>query len=402
MRRIVTILVILAASIAVSSYLSAAERPVRILLLEPLSGPAKDNGDRSLIGLEFAAAEINAAGGINGRKVEVVAEDSQSKPDVASRKLQKYLLEKSIDAVIVCSGTPIAKAVVEGTKGQNVVAMLGTMADEATGAEFENHMIRPYYNTSMSARAIVTYMAQHKKFKKFYLLNQDYSFGHDTGAAFRREIKKQIPDGQVVGEDYFPMFSKDLSPFLTKVKASGAEAILSSAWGSDINLILKQRNELGVKAIVADMALAPPITLQANLEAAQGAVATDAYVITIDTKENKDFVKRYREKYKGTTYPEPDALSVRTYLFTTLYAAAAKKAKSVDVDKIIPAFEGLKEKTVIGDIWIRPCDHQIQNAMAVVEVNSMKYPFYGAPTIIPASAVMIPEGETGNPRCKGK
>ncbi len=290
-------------------------------MLEPLSGPAKDNGDRSLIGAEFAAAEINAAGGIMGRKIEVIAEDSQSKPDVAARKLQKYILDNSIDMVFVCSGTPIAKAVTEATKGQNVLVMLGTMSDETTGEEFQNHVVRPYYNTSMSARAIVTYMAQHKKFKKFYLLNQDYSFGRDTGAAFRREIKKQIPDGQVVGEDYFPMFSKDLSPFLTKVKASGAEAILSSAWGSDINLILKQRAELGVKAVVADMALAPPLTLQAELNAAQGAIATDSYVITIDTKENKDFVKRYREKYKGTTYPEPDALICKNLYF---YAALCR------------------------------------------------------------------------------
>jgi branched-chain amino acid transport system substrate-binding protein len=292
--------------------------------------------------------------------------------------------------------------VTEATKGQNILVMLGTMSDETTGSDFQDHVFRPYYNTSMSARAIVTYMGQHKEFKKFYLLNQDYSFGRDTGAAFRREIKKQIPDGQVLGEDYFPMFSKDLSPFLTKVKASGAEAILSSAWGSDINLILKQRAELGVKAIVADMALAPPLTLQADINAAQGAIATDSYVITIDTKENRDYVKRYRDKYKGTTYPEPDALSARTYLFTQLAASAAKKAKSVDLNKIIPALEGLKEKTIVGDVWIRPCDHQMQSPMAVVEINSTKYPYYGAPTIIPASEVMIEESATGNPRCKGK
>jgi branched-chain amino acid transport system substrate-binding protein len=402
MRKIVMASLILCAFLAVSSYVAAAERPIRILVLEPLSGPAKDNGDRSLIGAEFAAAEINAAGGVLGRKIEVIGEDSQSKPDVAARKLQRYVLDHSIDMVIVCSGSPIAKAVTEATKGQNILVLLGTMSDETTGSDFQNHVFRPYFNTSMSARAIVTYMAQHKKFKKFYLLNQDYSFGRDTGAAFRREVNKQIPDGQILGEDYFPMFSKDLSPFLTKVKASGAEAILSSAWGSDINLILKQRSELGVKAIVASMALAPPLALQADLNAAQGAIATDSYVITIDTKENKDFVKRYRDKYKGTTYPEPDALSVRTYFFTQLAASAAKKAGSVDVDKIVPAFEGLREKTVVGDVWIRPCDHQMQTPMAVVEINSMKYPYYGAPTMIPASAITIEESLTGNPRCKGK
>jgi branched-chain amino acid transport system substrate-binding protein len=402
MRKIGSVCVILCLFLAFASYVNAAERPIRILLLEPLSGPAKDNGDRSLIGAEFAAAELNAAGGILGRKIEVVGEDSQSKPDVAVRKLQKYLLDQSVDIVIVCSGTPVAKAVVEATKGANVLALLGTMADETTGADFENHVFRPYNNTSQAARAIVTYLAKYKNFKKFYLLNQDYSFGRDTGAAFRKEIKKQIPDGQVVGEDYFPLFSKDLSPFLTKVKVSGADAILSSAWGGDINLLLKQRVELGVKAVIADMALAPPIAIQANVDAAQGAIATDMYVITADTKENKDFVKRYRDKYKGTLYPEPDALSARTYLFTQLAMSAAKKAKSLNLDKIVPALEGMRERSLLGEVWIRPCDHQIQAPMAVVEINSTKYPYYGAPTVLPMSATTIEESATGNPRCKGK
>ena len=68
-----------------------------------------------------------------------------------------------------------------------------TLGDEATGVEFEKHVVRTFYNTSMAARALVTHIAKNKPFKKFYLLNQDYSFGRDSGAAFTREIKKQIP-----------------------------------------------------------------------------------------------------------------------------------------------------------------------------------------------------------------
>jgi branched-chain amino acid transport system substrate-binding protein len=400
MRKIEKVLVFLCVFLAFSSFACAAERPIRVLVLEPLSGPAKDNGDRSLIGAEFAAAELNASGGILGRKIEVIGEDSQSKPDIAVRKLQKYILDHSIDMVIVCSGTPIAKAVTEATKGQNILFLLMTLGDEATGVEFEKHVFRTFYNTSMAARALVTYIAKHKPFKKFYLLNQDYSFGRDSGAAFTREIKKQIPGGQIVGDDYFPMFSKDLSPFLSRVKASDADAILSAAWGSDINLLVKQRVELRVRAIIADMALAPPLTIQANPETAQGAIATDSYVITIETKENEDFVKRYRDRYKGTTYPEPDALVARTYLALQIAMSAAKKATSVDVDKMIPVLEGFREHTIAGDIWIRPCDHQMQMPMAVVEINSTKYPYYGAPTMLPASAVGIEESATGNPRCK--
>ena len=92
MGKIVKVVVILCVFLAFSSLLCAAERPIRVLVLEPLSGPAKDNGDRGLIGAEFAAAELNASGGVLGRKSEVIGEDSQSKPDIVVRKLQKYIL----------------------------------------------------------------------------------------------------------------------------------------------------------------------------------------------------------------------------------------------------------------------------------------------------------------------
>jgi branched-chain amino acid transport system substrate-binding protein len=392
-------LVVVGLVLIVSSYVWA-ERPIRIYVNEPLSGPAKDLGDRAVLGAQFAAEEANAQGGVLGRKVEAFGDDNQSKPDVAARKTQKYLLEENVDLIICGNGTPIAKAIAETIKGQNVCFFAGTMADDITGKDFQYNVFRAYYTGSMFARATVTYLSKYKNIKTFYLLNQDYSFGHDCAAAFRREVETRVPDGKILGEDYFPLFSKDLSPFLTKIKATGAGSILSTAWGSDINLLLKQRQELGVKGVIVNHALADYLAVKAVPESAVGAIAGDMYFMTIDTPENKDFVRRWQQRYKGTEFPDPDPHVVRTYVGVKFYLEAAKKAKSVDVDKIMPVLEGFRMKSLNGEIWLRPCDHQIQTPFAVAEITSGKYPYYSVPTLLPASAVGIEESLTGNSRCK--
>lgn len=379
-----------------------AERPIRILMMDPLSGPAKDLGERSLLGAQFAAEEVNAQGGLMGRKVEVIGEDSQTKPDIAVRKVQKYLLEHSVDFICTGYGTPVAKAMNELTGQHNMVFIYYSMADESTGKEFSNHSIRLVYNTSMIARTLVNYVANHTQFKKIYLLNQDYSYGRDMAAALKREIAKQIPGAQIVGEDYNPFFAKDFSPFLSKIKAANADCILTANWGPDITILMKQRAELGVKAVVVNNALSDPLVIGGFPEAAQGNIVSDAYMKTVNTPESIDFVKRWQKKYKGTAYPEPDTISGRSYIGTRFLLEGVKKAQSVEVKKLIPVLEGMHQKSVNGEIYMRACDHQMQSPLPVAVINGKTYPYVGAPTMIPASAIAIEESAIDNPRCKKK
>ena len=379
-----------------------AERPIRILMIDPLSGPMTDSGEKFLAGIRFAAEEANAHGGLLGRQVEVISEDSQVKPDVAVRKAQKYLLEGSVDFLCTGIGSHVAKALTDLTKQHNVVFINYTMSDDATGKDFAYHSVRLVFSTSMLARALIAYVAQNKPFKKFYLLNQDYSYGHDIGTAFKKEVLRQIPGAQIVAEDYHPLSTKDMSPFLTKIKASNADAILSGNWGTDLSILLKQRQELGVKAALVNNMLGMPTIVREFPEAALGSIASDIYLVTTDTKENKDFVNRWQEKYKGTQWPDPDGASGRTYIGTKFLLEGIKKAGSVQVNKLIPAMEGMHQKSINGDIYLRPCDHQLQIPMPVVTLGSTKYPYFGVPTLIPASTVEIEETAVDNSRCKRK
>jgi len=324
------------------------------------------------------------------------------KPDVGIRKAQKYLLEGSVDIVICGAGSNVAKALADLTKQYNVLFANYSMSDEATGKDFTYNSVRLAYSTSMIARALVYYVAQTKPFKKFYLINQDYSYGRDFAAAAKREVLRQIPGGQIVGEDYHPLFIKDFSPFLTKIKASGADYILTANWGTDSSILLKQRYELGVKAVVVNSALSNPTSIGEAPEAALGSIACDLYMVTIDTKENADFVSRWKKRYKGTLYPEPDQDSGKLYIGTKFLLEGIKKAKSVQVDKLMPVLEGMHQKSIKGDIYLRACDHQLISPQPATIITSKTYPYFGVITMIPASAIAIDEADIDNPRCKKK
>lgn len=395
-------LIVICMIVGVSSLAWAADRPIRILMLDPLSGPMADSGERFLAGIRLAVEEANAQGGLLGRKVEVLSEDSQVKPDVAVRKAQKYLLEESVDFLCTGIGSQVAKALTDLTKQHNVVFINYTMSDDATGKDFAPHSVRLVFNTSMLARALIAYVAQNKALKKFYLLNQDYSYGRDMGAAFKKEVLRQIPGAQIVGEDYHPLSAKDMSPFLTKIKASNADVILSGNWGTDLSILLKQRQELGVKAILVNNMLGMPTIVREFPEAAVGSIASDIYLVTTNTSENHDFVSRWQKRYKGTAWPDPDGASGRTYTGMKFLFEGIRKAGSVQVNKLIPAMEGMHQKSINGDIYLRACDHQLQIPMPVVTLGSTKYPYFGVPTLIPASTVEIEEAAVDNPRCKRK
>ena len=293
-RTVMQVTIVIAVTLAFSSLLFAQQRPIRILMLHPLSGPAKATADQWVLGARLAVDQANARGGAIGRKVELISEDSQLKPEVAVSKAQKYLLEGNVD-IILGAGSNIVKPLQDLAKQYNVLLIMAAHADDETGKNFTYNAIRPTWNTSMIARTLIAYAAKQTSFKKFYLVNQDYAYGRDFGAALKKEIARQIPNAQIVGEDYHPLMSKDLSSIVTKIKNSGADAIFSSDWGLDISVLLRQRLDLGVKAVVMGNALSDWAVIQENPDAAVGNIAVDSYFSTVNTKESKTYLADWKK-----------------------------------------------------------------------------------------------------------
>ena len=374
-------------------------KPIRILGLYPLSGGMKAFSEQITLGLKLAIEEANAQGGILGRKIELILEDHLMKPEVASSKAQKYLLDEKVD-ILVGAGSNVIKPLQDLAKQYNVLLVAFGHDDQETGKNFSYNSIRPTASNSMITRANVAYAAKYLKGRKYYILNQDYIYGRDSAATFKKELARQIPGSQIVGEDYHPLMSKDLSPFLTKVKMSGAEVLYTSDWGLDISVLVKQRHELGIKAVLLGASLADITVLRESPEAVLGGNSCATWFDTDPTKESVAFINSWKKLIKSNEFPIPTVFSAREYIGTKFLLEGIKKAGSTEAKTLTPALEGLHMKSITGEVFMRACDHQLILPMQCVTVDKKTPPYFGVPVTIPASVTMIDERDVDNPRCK--
>lgn len=378
-----------------------AAEPIKLGVTEPLSGTFKNIGDRYLEGVQYAAKVLNRQGGVLGRKIEVIPIDSELKPDVATRKATALILKDQVKFFCGGTGSSVGAAMSTVAEQNNAIMFsYGMDAASLTGQKCSKNFFRPGTNTDMHSYALAAYVAK-SKYKKVYCIGQDYSFGHESVKAFIARLKKLNPSIEIVAEVYHPLGEKDYGPYVSRIVASGADLVFTTDWGNDLTLLIKQAKPFGLNAKFAGYYLSDEETIAAigDSELLLGSIASETYMLTIPTEENKKFIEGY---YKDTG-AYPFWLRGKSYTGTMFWAEALKKAKSDDVNAVIKAWEGLSFKGVGGMWTMRPCDHQALVPIWIAEIvpNSkfMKLPYVGTPIMIPSKEIEVPCEETG---CKMK
>ncbi len=377
---------------------------MKIVFIDPLSGPFKEVGDRHVAAIQFAVDEINSKGGLLGKKVELITEDGQMKPDISARKAIKAVLQDGANVIMQDQSTAVAKAIMDVSQKYNVVQVShATYSDSLTGKDFSRNFFRTCYTTGQYARAFAAYFKT-KPYRKFYLINMDYVFGHAVADDFIAAMKKALPDVQIVGNDFHPIATKDFGPYISKFIASGAEIIYTGNWGTDLEVLMKQGTQLGLRARWASNQLDDHVILSNIREPAIGSIVVSMYSPQVETESNKALMEKWHRKYRDTKYPWPTLPVGQVYNGCMFFFEAVKKAKSLEPDAVIKAWEGMEYNGVMGKMTMRACDHQTLQPliMSEIEAKSKFYPFpyLGKPTIIPPEQVMLLPQETGNPRCK--
>ncbi len=390
--------IILLASFSTSG--QAAET-IKLGAVEPLSGTFKNIGDRYLEGVRYAAKVLNRQGGVLGRQIEVIPIDSELKPDVATRKATALILKDQVKFFCGGTGSSVGAAMSTVAEQNNAIMFsYGMDAASLTGAKCSKNFFRPGTNTDMHSYALAAYVAK-SKFKKVYCIGQDYSFGHESVKAFIARLKKLNPSIEIVAEVYHPLGEKDYGPYVSRIVASGADLVFTTDWGNDLTLLIKQAKPFGLKAKFVGYYFSDEETISAigDSEFLLGSIASETYMLTIPTEENKKFIEGY---YKDTG-AYPFWLRGKAYTGTMFWAEALKKAKTDDVNAVIKAWEGLSFKGVAGTWTMRACDHQAQVPIWIAEIvpqsKFMKLPYVGTPMMIPAKEIEVPCEETG---CKMK
>jgi len=166
------------------------KQPIVFALIEPLSGPFKDVGTEVAAYVEYGVEQLNAAGGLLGRSVKLVQYDNQMKPDVAVRMARKAVLEDGAQVIMSHTNSAVGLALAKLAKELNVIhVILHNEADEIMGSEFQVNSFRVCLSTSMHSGILANYFAS-SPYKRFYVLNQDYAFGHAVAESFKKTFQK--------------------------------------------------------------------------------------------------------------------------------------------------------------------------------------------------------------------
>lgn len=388
MRKLVILLPILMGLILVYNRVQAAE-PIHVGVNEVRSGPFKSIGDKFLLGVEIAVKEINKTGGLLGRPVELVVEDNQMKPEIAVTKLKKMILEDKCEAIFQASSSAVALAISQAMpRYKKIYIPMASFAMDLTGKYFHPYIFRTDSNVALFTKAMALYIGNQKKeFKKVYMINMDYAYGHDVADFYERFIKEIAPGTEVVGKDFHPMFNKDFGPYISKIQASGADYLLTGNWGTDLIQLTIQARSLGLKIPFAGI-LQADITALAAMpgEEAVGNFGVASFVLGLDTPQAKKLEQSFHEK--AGVWPVEQIWYA--YKAMILYGEVVKKAGSLDVDKIIKAFEGLKWGGPTGTVTMRAKDHQLMQPMIVAQVVK-KTKYYDFPYLKPLQ--VIPSGQ---------
>jgi branched-chain amino acid transport system substrate-binding protein len=344
---------------------AGAQQTIKVAYTDPLSGPFAQVGDANMKQMQYIIDYINSKGGALGKKFELVPFDNKSQPSDALIAL-KSATDQNMPFIMQCSGSNIAAALIEGINKHNdrnpdnriIYLNCGAVAPELTNDQCSFWHFRFDLHAAMKAEVMVR--AIPKEVTKVYLINQDYLFGQSVQREVKNFLGKLRPDVQVVGDELIPLGKiKDFSPYITKIKASGAQALLTGNWGPDMNLLIKAGVDAG-----ADLRYYTFYAHLAGGPTAIGAGGENRVFSVMPFNENVPseignadadaFIKGFRDKHKF----EFTAAGFRT-IFEYLQAAV-NKAGAVDATKIAFAMEGLSFKDFLGfDTTMRKDDHQL-------------------------------------------
>ncbi len=347
---------------------SSAAEPIKIGVLTPLSGTYTVIGQQVKWGLELAAKEINAKGGVLGRQLELTYEDSEANPAVATQKAEKLFQVEKVDFLTgtVSSGATLAVGQV-AERNNTLMATSVSFSSSITGAKCSPNVFRVNAHAGMQAAALAAWLKQEKTKAKVYFMGPDYEMGRNTVAVFKEAATSSgFADG---GEVFAPLGNKDYSNFFGQIRAARPDVIYTSMAGNDSVRLFTQMQEYGVSKgvqIVGAAGTVTPANIEAMGAAAEGFVTGVGYSPLIDTPENKAFVAAFRNESGGT---DPDLYGADSYGLLFLYKAAAENAGSIETDKLRKALEGVEWQTPQGLKKMRAGDHQAEMPMYAVRVK---------------------------------
>ena len=367
----------LAFTIAIVAGPAAAD--VKVAFIDPLSGGAASTGILAQKTHQFYIDAINAAGGLNGEKLELLSFDNKVNPQESLIQL-KRALDDGARYVVQGNGSSVALAITDAVQkhnernpGKEVVYLNYAAVDPAlTNEKCSFWHFRFDADADMKMAAMTDVIARDSKIQKVYLINQDYSFGKAVAAAASKMLAAKRPDIKVVGDELHPLQKvNDFSPYVAKIKAAGTDTVITGNWSNDMVLLIKAGKDAGLKVTWETYYGGSPGTVTAVGEAGVDTLKQVSEWHRNATPELDASVVAFSKRFPGK---ENEYSYWRAKTMWEMFAAAAKNAKSNDPVKVARAMEGMKMATSLGEVEMRADNHQILQPLYVSTLSkNVKY-----------------------------
>ena len=349
---------------------------VRIDAQTGLLGPV---GVSQLKGYQFFAEKFSGAGNPAGVKFEVTGIDNKLSPTESLNALKaaidggaRYIIQGNGSSVALALSDAVTKHN-ERNPGKEVIYLNDAAVDpDLTNSKCSYWHFRFDADTSMKMEAMSSFMETQKDIKKVYILGQNYSHGVQVAKYTKETLARKRPDIQIVGEDLHPLAqTRDFAPYIAKIKASGADSVVTGNWGSDLSLLIKAANEGGYTGKF--------FTYYAGVTGTPTALGTNGagrvYQVSYNHYNMGGQMQKWQDEFKAKTNDDfYTASTIR--IFQTLGAAMAK-AKSTDPVKVAAMLEGIKVDSFNGEIEMRKTDHQLQQPLYITvwQKADKKFPY---------------------------
>lgn len=351
--------------------LPSAYAQVKIGFIDPLSGPFANVGEQGLRNYQLVVENINARGGVLGQKIELIPLDSKANPQEALNAL-KQLTDQGVRYVLQGNSSAVAGALSDGVAKHNqrnpdtsiLYLNHGAVDPALTNDRCNFWHFRFDADADMKMQALTNYMASQKKIKKVYLINQDYAFGQAVSKAAKEMLTKKRPDVQIVGDDLHPLGKvKDFAPYIAKIKASGADSVITGNWGADLALLVKAGKDAGLNVeyytYYSGIAGGP----SAIGEAGVGHVRQVSHWFSnVGDAKSDAMVQQYQKRFPDS---KDDFVWLAAYNAIEMLVKAMEATKSTDPLKVAYALEGLKFNSFTGEVTMRADNHQLLQPMFI-------------------------------------
>jgi branched-chain amino acid transport system substrate-binding protein len=379
-------------------------KPYKVGTLQPLSGTAAAGGKTALVGVQMAVDRINKSGGLNGRPVELVIGDYESKPDVGRRRAEKLVLEDKIDAHVGGYLSNVCIACMPVYEEHKIVNMVSVCLDTTiTTTKCSRYTFRPFDYAPAQAVAFAPYLVS-KVGKKWHIVYLDYAWGQTTRDAYIEQIKKA--GGETVETTGVPLGTADMTAFLSKITGN-FDGLFGILFGGPAVTFVTQAYDLGLTKkykLAGDGAVAESTHLAALGQKVEGFVGVNRYIPVLDPPLNTPSHKKFyddavaRLKQIDPSGPKPDRYVQSNFEATNFLKLGIQKSGfrgREDTMKLIEALEGMDVKESDdfpqGDKTLRKEDHQAFLREFIFDIKDNKHRIIA---VIPKERTIFP------PNCK--